>query len=376
VVRISVVYAERDNPFVAATIAPDHPRVRIGLATAYFVARGGRVPAAEQRVAIDALKQAPLADEPFLLAGVVALAAHDDAKGERLLTEARRRNPRDRMVRLLLLDRYLRQKRAAEAATEMAVLNRLITGAGTVLTQQLVGMVRDPSTAPQTIPILKTIPELQAAVLEDLARSDADPNLVLSIGGPVRPKGPNQQWQSLLLDRMVRQGDIARALEVWKTFSGLAGASVGKGLYDGDFRGLPGPPPFNWTLPIGGAGAAERTKAGLQVDYYGRDDADMASQLLVLAPGRYRFGFRAQGDASGEGSRLVWTLICHPAGAQLMQLPLLRVASAARRFNAAFVVPSTGCVSQTLKLNGVPGDVASAQNVTIAGLSIDREAAP
>lgn len=373
-----MAYAEQDNPFVAATVAPDHPRVRIGLAVTYFELRGGAVPVAEERAALDALKRAPLADEPFLLAGVAALAANDVARGERLLTEARRRNPRLRMARLLLLDRYMRERRIAEAAEEMAALSRLIPGAGTLLTQAVARMVRDPATSTQAIAILRTRPELENAVLEDLAGSDADPNLILGIAGPSlsRAGRATPPWEQPLLERLVARGDLAQALRLWGIFTGLTGQHGDKLLYDRDFRGLPGPPPFNWKFSTGGAGVAERAKGALQVAYYGRDDAELASQLLVLPPGRYRLTVHAQGDASGEGSRLAWTVGCDSGGEPLVQLPLTGVASAPRRFGAAFTVPAAGCRAQWLRLKGVSGDVATAQNATISGLSIDRESAP
>jgi hypothetical protein len=277
------------------------------------------------------------------------------------------------MARLLLLDRYLRERRIGEATVEMAALSRLIPGAGTLLTQEVAHLVADPATAGQTMAVLRLRPELQNSVLEDLARSGADPNLILRVAGPSLRPGSNQPWQEPLLSRLVTQGRIEQALRLWKTFAGISGDDQVKGLYDSGFRGLPGPPPFNWGLSPGGPGAAEPSKGGLQIDYYGRDDGELASQLLILAPGRYRFGFRAEGDASGEGSRLVWSLTCHPGGAQIMQLPLSGIASAVRRFSATIVVPAGNCPAQWLRLRGVSGDVATAQTVIMTGLSIDRE---
>ena len=374
VVTTNVVNAEVDeNPFLAARAEPNHPRVRISLAMVYFLLRGGRVPEDQNRAALEAVRRAPLADEPFLLAGVDALAAGRTADGERLLAEARRRNPRLRLARLLLLDRYLRTHRVREAVGEMKALEGLIAGSSEVLTPALARMTQDPATAPQMLPLLRAQPALHEAVLENLVASGADEAAILKVAGPAAGTRKDAPWKGALLARLVAAHQIGDAWSLWKIFTGRGGDSADKGIYDSDFAGLPGPPPFNWDLASGGAGAAERSAShALQVEYYGRDNASLASQLMMLRPGRYRLSFSASGDAAGDGSRLVWTVACEGGGAPLLKLPITRVATAPKTFAAAFTVPA-GCSAQWLRLNGVAGDVASRQSAAVAGLSIRPE---
>jgi hypothetical protein len=377
VVRTSIVDAAGANPFLAERIAPSNPRPKLAIATALILLRGGRLPPDVQREAIGALGKAPLAEEPFLIAGIEALAKGDVGKGEQLLTEVRRRNPRQRLARLLLLDRYLREHRTKEATVEITVLARLISGAGNVLVGQLAQMASDPATAPQMLPILAAQPDLQNAVLDSLAASGKDPELIMRVASlsPGRYVGRNEPWQRQLISSLVQSGDMAKALVVWARLAGLPPPPDGqKGLYDGAFRGAPGAEPFNWSFATEGIGVAERTgRSSLQVDYYGHDAGSLARQLLVLRPGRYRFRFRLNGDASGEGSRLTWTLICQPGGAApLLKLPLVGIDSTAKQYKADFTVPA-GCASQWLQLEGSPGDVETAQSVTVGGLSIEPE---
>ncbi|HEX5184723.1 MAG TPA: hypothetical protein VFW19_16425 [Allosphingosinicella sp.] len=375
VVRIGVVDAEVDTrPDIAATVAPDHPRVRIALAMAYFDAQGGRVPDEFRRDAMDALAQAPLADQPFLLAGVDALAHGDNPKGERLLEEARRRNPRLRMARLLLLDRYLRDGRIPQAVAEIKALDNLVEGASVALTAALAQMTQDPATAPKMVPLLSRLPKLQEAVLESLVASGADESAVLNVAGSTVRSGGSELWKSALLARLVKQGALVPALDLWKSFTGYREGPDGKGIYDPDFAGLPGPAPFNWDLVSASIGTAERGRGrNLQVDYYGRDNGELARQLLVLHPGRYTFSFRASGDAAGEGSRLVWTIACAPEDGQLLQLPLAGVASASRDFMGTFTIPASGCPAQWLKLVGTAGEIGTTQSAAISGLSLAAE---
>ena len=363
----------RRQPAVAVAVSPDHPRVRMALAMAEFRATQGRLSEEGRRKAIAALADWPLAEEPFYLAGVHATAQGQGDLGEKLLVEARRRNPRARTARLILLDRYLRQNRIADAGIEIAALNRLVPKAADRLIPELTKMVREPKSGAALIEVLAHEPALQQAVLGNLAASGADPDLVLRIAASSAATSPTRDglpWQRSLLAKMVENGDVLRAHRLWRGFTGLPAGGDEKGLYDGRFEGLPGGPPFNWQLVSGAAGVAERIKGpALQVEYYGRDNVELASQLLLLRPGRYRLQLRAQGDAKGEGSNLVWTVGCL-GKESILSLPLKEVDYTPRNLAALFAVPA-GCGAQWLRLRGVSGEFARAQSATISDVRIE-----
>lgn len=373
-VKTSVVAAVGHNPFVGERVAPSDPRVRIDMAMYYFYARGGAVPPEQQHAALEALRSAPLSDEPFLLAGVDALAHGREAEGERLLVEARRRNPRLRMVRLLLLNQYLKQGRMAQASVEISTINRLVTQAGNVFVPFLAQMVEDPKSGPGLIPLLRREPGLRDQVLLVMANKGADPGRVMAIAGDtVRPSAQPPEWQSTLLDNLVKQNRYDAALELWRKLAGRSPEPAGKGIYDPALQGMPGPPPFNWILTERGLGVAERASGGgLSAEYYGRDDGDLASQLLMLRPGRYRLSFRAEGDAQGTSSRMAWSVSC--GDAILVQVPVTGVTSAPHPFAASFAVPA-GCPAQWLKLRGVSGDMETGQSARFTALSVQPEGA-
>ena len=377
VVRTSAVDALiRRNPMAAAIVAPDNSRVKIALAMVEFRLNGGRVTEAGREGAFSALARSPLAEDPFMLAGIDALARGDEEKGEALLAETRRRDPRSRTARLILLDRYLRTSRTSEAGVEIAVLNRLIAQAAEVLVPELARMISDPRTGGALIGLLRDDPDMRDAVLGKLASGGADPDLILRVArstGAGGRSGPAPAWQPAMLSKMVEKGDVERAHLLWRGFSGANEADPAT-PYDGNFRGLPGPAPFNWQLLSSPAGVAERTQAqSLDVEYYGRERAALASQLLMLKPGRYRLSFRAEGDATGEGSRLAWLVSCAGgAGAQLLEAPLQRVGSTPKVIAAAFTVPA-GCPAQWLRLTGIPDEFPTGQSATIADLRIKPE---
>ena len=379
VVRTSAVDALiRRNPVAAAVVAPDHSRVKIALAMLEFRLNAGRVTESSRKGAYSALARAPLSEEPFLLAGIDALAKGDEQKGEALLTESRRRDPRSRTTRLLLLDRYLRANRTSEAGVEIAVLNRLIAQAAQVLVPELARMISDPKTGNALIGLLRDDPAMRDAVLEKLASGGAEADLVLRVAqstGAGGRSGPAPAWQSALLSKLVEKGDVQRAHQLWRAFAGASDADGRAAPYDGNFRGLPGPAPFNWQFLSGPAGVAERTQTqSLDVEYYGRQRAALASQLIVLQPGRYRLSFRAEGDATGQGSRLAWIVSCSGGtGVQLIEAPLERVGSTPKMIAAAFTVPASGCPGQWLRLTGIPDEFPTGQSATIADLRIGPE---
>jgi hypothetical protein len=377
VVKTSAVDAlVRRQPAAATMVAPDHPRVRIALAMLEFRLRNGALGEAARRSVAAAFAQAPLIEEPFLLAGVTALAQGRESEGEKLLEEARRRNPRARTARLILLDRYLRADRAAEAGVEISALNRLIPRAGQVLVPELARMVRDPHTGESLIRVLSHDPAMQQAVLAQLAANGGDPDLILKIAGSNAAATPSPEglpWQRLLLARLAEKGDVARAHRLWRSFAGLGPAGDEKGLYDSQFRGLPGAPPFNWNLVTSNAGVAERIDPpGLQIEYYGRLNAEFASQLLMLPPGRYRLAFRAQGDAKGEGSRLTWSVACVGGRAPLLEIPIAGISYSPRVLAGEFAVPASGCPGQWLRLKGRAGEFTDPQSVTISALQLAK----
>jgi hypothetical protein len=374
-VKVAAVGAlARSNPPAAFGIAPDHPTAATEMALLEIAVRNGRIAPADRDRALHALDRAALADEPFLVAGLAAAADGQAARSEALLAEARRRNPRERMARLLLLNRYLSTGRSPEAGTELAVILRLVPDASAALVPQMAQLASDPKTGQGLAALLGRNPQLRDTVLTRLAAAGADPDLVLTLaarsGSGRNPAAP-PDWQHFLLDGLIAKGQVARARQVWLASLAGRGAPPAVGVYDGAFRGAPGAAPFNWDLVSNGEGAAERVSPpALQVSYYGRNNAMLARQLLLLGPGGYRLQFRADGAAKGEGSRLQWTLACTGAPAPLVQVPLKDIVSAPRTIVATFEVPASGCAAQWLRLEGVAGDVAAEQDVHVTDLQV------
>ncbi|PSJ41736.1 hypothetical protein C7I55_05480 [Sphingomonas deserti] len=372
----AVAELTRTNPLAAARLTGDEPEVKIANSLLEFRVRGGRVSPANRNAALAALADYPIAEEPFLLAAVDAIANGQGARGERLLIEARRRNPRSRLTRLLLLDRFMRSGRTADATLEISALNSLVPRAGEVLVPELARMAADPQQQQTVKTVLMRDPKLLGLVLARLAANGADPDVILSLAGEGGRAGTVAQgdWQNVLIAERVKRGDVMRAYRLWQAFGGAA-PSASNAVYDGAFQGRRGYPPFNWTLTSSAAGVAERSPAGgLEVTYYGRMNTDLASQLLLLQPGKYQLRFKAEGDVSGDASKLIWSVRCNDTKAILLELQIPKINATPRVISGNFDVPS-GCVSQWLGLAGSSAEFPSEQNVVIRDVQVTRAGA-
>ncbi|HEX8442028.1 MAG TPA: hypothetical protein VF631_00105 [Allosphingosinicella sp.] len=364
----------RRNPAAAAAILPNDPGVAFTLATAEFRARQGPVSAATYDRVLAAFRKEPLAQEPFLFAALAELAGKNPAAAGPLIAEARRRHPRSRVGRLIYLDQVLRAGRVDEAASEIAVISRLVPEASRLLVPELARYAADPKTAPALIRALEPDPKIREQVLAHLA-AKGEIDAVMRLAGTAPSsgaRGETPEWQNLLLATLVEKGEIARARSLWSRFAGLGAEALSYGVYDGAFRRAPGPAPFNWRFSESGAGVAEPTKQpALQVDYYGRADAELASQLLQLAPGRHVLSLTVSGSSPKGGGVVSWTLACARSKTEVATFALSNLSYSPKRLNLPFDVPA-GCPAQWLKLKGTTAELPAAHSIIISDLQVRR----
>ena len=135
-------------------------------------------------------------------------------------------------------------------------------------------------------------------------------------------------------------------------------------LFNPGFAKSTVPPPFNWNFATAGGVVEPAGGNRLQVIYFGRDEAALAGQLLLLAPGRYRLSMDIS-DPPGEGGEIAWSLTCVPGKDALFRLPIERKGPLA----VGFTVPQ-GCAAQRLELSGTPGDFPQSQDFSIGKFSL------
>lgn len=368
VVRTAAIPSSPNS--VATTMWPGHPQVMLDQIMAEVGTRSARgealPPALLARVGVVARKM-PLAPEPFLINGAVAQLDGRDRLAEQLYLEARRLDPRSRAARYFLAERYLRDGRLAPALREMAILSHL-AGAADSFAPGLANYARTPGSVGQLRAFFRTSPEYEPAVLSQLAADAGNRDLIFSLwSGRRRPAEGEAypRWQAQIVAALIDQGEFGQAYSTWRRLSGVPGGLPG--LFNPEFKKLAAPPPFNWSFgTIGGVAEAE-AHGRLQVVYYGRQDAVLAEQMLMLAPGQYQLSMGLTGDLK-QAEGVAWTIECLPQGSPILGLPVRRERSPAR-VQASFTVPSQ-CPAQRLRLAATPGEFPRTAEFSVGKLQL------
>jgi hypothetical protein len=142
------------------------------------------------------------------------------------------------------------------------------------------------------------------------------------------------------------------------------------GIVRPDFAPSQAPPPFNWTLAEAGGGTAEPVAGGgLHVMHYGRKNAPLASQVIILKPGRYELSMAVSGEI-GSDAQLRWRVRCLPKQEMVLDLHVTR--ANAQKVAGQFQVPSSGCGAQWLEITGISGDINRTSDATISPLRLTR----
>jgi len=355
------------RPETARTLAPDFPPVVLSSAMAGVgkAAAQGQLPDAQTMAGLHRLSElTPLNPQPFLVEAAIAQKQGDPDRAERLLVAARSLSPRAPAARYLLADILLRQGRVAEGLEELASLHRLMRGNTMELIPALAQFAKTPGAARQLNKVLKTNPKLREPLLEALAADPDNEALVLELAGPPvrRADGSPPPWQARLLAAMIAERSYDRAYALWRRLSG-----IGRGprplLFNSEFRPLSAPPPFNWAFASSGAGFAEPGNGAMRVLYYGRENAALASQLLLLPPGRYRFTAPVVGTPAA--GTLAWVVSCVGGRTSLAQRDL------AARAPLVFQVPPD-CPAQVLELRGLLQDMPKESDIRIGAARMER----
>ena len=353
------------------TLAPHDPDTVLSGATIALVKQRG-ILAPETLAAVRrAAQEAPLEARAFVILGHQQLLDGQPQRAVKTLEAGQRLDPREPLVHLLLLDRYLRTGRYADAALQFSVASRLVGPAQGAIATALAQMSLDPETSAAVRRTLQADPVLERNVLTTLAKSQTAPSTIFALASPAARSdaGNDGNWGPVLVNRLVEGQRFAAARSVWQTIYRVPAAQLNSLIFDQGFRELPASAPFNWTLTAGSIGAADMRDGTLSVNYYGRENGDLASQLLVLSPGAYRLAFTVEGSKTGTGPTLSWTLKC-VSGSKANLLDVAATATGTpNRIAAAFTVPA-GCPAQQLTLTGNGGEFPAAITLTLRDLEL------
>ena len=372
VVRNAAVDALADSrPALASSMWSGHPAAEIGAGMAE-IARAARSRAAVSSAIfrrIDAAaRKAPLAAEPFLVAGVHAQTTGREAAAERAFVAAEWRDPRSLPAHYFLAEHYFRAGNAEGGLKEITSLARLSPEGIASSAPYIADFARNPANWPRLRATFRANPEMEDAALAALAHDASNTGVIFALSPPSR-RNASSPWLPALLNSLVAAGDFAKAKAVWTSVSGIDAKSQSL-LFDPGFSNPKPPAPFNWILTSSTVGLAERERGGrLHAIYYGQEDGVLAQQLLVLGPGRYRLTMRLA-QVSGQPAALSWGILCFGSQSTVASMPIDAVA--ARGWS--FEVPRN-CPAQWLQLSGASADLPQQSDVTVSGLRLTADRA-
>lgn len=368
-VRTAAVADRTTRGKIGARLWPSHPAVELNrtMAEIGVLARRGQMPSRQILRQVEEIAvKTPLAPEPFLIKGALYQAAGRQEQAARLFSEARNRDPRSDAARYFLADYYFRSRRTEQALIEMAAFARLVPNGSTQFAPALAAFAKTPGAVPHLRILFRRSPEFEPAVLAELAADAGNADLILALAEPIdpNPRAPAPAWQSRILGELVAKSQFAKALEVWRRLTGERHG--GGAIFNTAFESSSAPPPFNWRYGTTG-GVAEPANGRLRVIYYGRQDASLAQQLLLLPPGRYQLAMTVSGQSPGLSS-LVWSVTCLPQATTIFSLPLKPMSGAQ---GGSFSVPAN-CPAQRLELKGLIGEFPQSVDVAIGNLRLKK----
>jgi len=341
----------------------------------------GKAPKVQIKALDRVAREAPLLHQPLLAHARLAAQQGRDQQAIELARGARRLQPRSVDVLRLLFVEYLRTGRVDDAVSVAQPLTALDQRQKADVARIFVLLAQDSKFAPAVALGLRRNPPWRSPFLTFAIRSPEMFDFVFhTLASPLASQSVERtnRERSTLLSAMINDRDYRRAYLAWIDFLPPQQLSRVAPIYDGSFTGEPGPRPFNWTLERNSDATAERVTdstlpgaTALRISYSGQNDTAIASQILMVPPGRY--AFFATGRASAEGAlagSLIWQLQCLPAGPVIELARYSTFPTGAFQTRNTALVPSRDCLAQKLTLRAVRGDIATPISAEFTNLSL------
>lgn len=182
-------------------------------------------------------------------------------------------------------------------------------------------------------------------------------NLLLALRDAGAPPGPAELRG--YIDFLIRHKFYELAYYTWLQFLSAEDLARTGLLYNGSFERPLSGLPFDWVIRRSSGATVQVTSAAgvthgqaLLIEFgYGRIDFGGVSQMVLLAPGNYRFKGRLKGELAGRRG-LVWRAFC-VGGRKLLGESdmMIGMAPAWRTFGFTFTVPQDpSCRAQEVRL--------------------------
>jgi tetratricopeptide (TPR) repeat protein len=327
---------------------------------------------AAQRWAQRALRSRPLDDRAVFLLGVIAQRNGDKQKAAALMNIAGERTWRDLGTQIWLFENEVRRGDFTHALEHADAMLRVDPHFDTQLFPTLAAFTAVPPAFQALVHILETDPPWRSwyltqasSRLANQARLDELYTLLMKSKAP-----PSKDELHPYLNRLLKDGRFPEAYKIWLSTLTPAEMPNGKYPYNRDFSFPIDGLPFNWDLTsIPGADVRIiSTDAGrkhaLRVQFSGaRVSFENVRQVMMLAPGNYRFEGQVKAEDLQTARGLWWRIYCaEKPGKTLGQSKLVSGTTPWTPFSLDFEVPANNCTAQWLQLE-LPARIASEHKI-------------
>lgn len=333
-------YLARVLPERAHWLNPHQPVAALTLAEQALRERRSDEAAALASVA---LATDPLDGRALRVLGAVAELKSDRPRALRLMEIAARRAPRDAPAQFWLAINALADHDLTSAIERLDRLLRFEPGALQNAFPVLATIATNRVGARALAPFLVRTPNWRAEFMSHLIQQAPDARDLLHLASAIDKAGGQLMplEVDLYQERLIAAGD-------WERLRQLAGAP--SGVHDTGFDGSGRGPLTGWRIEtLAGADTLIRDSR-LQISFYGRRVPYRAvSQMLFLAPGRYRLKGQARLENLDAAQGMRWGLWCHNGSEPLGATAAMRGTWDWSPFAVDVQVPAD-CAAQWLRL--------------------------
>lgn len=365
-------------PQAAADFWPADGQSLAAIARDRLADNSGEIDEPTRKLFREALDRSPALASPLMLAALDAEQSGDARRAERLMIQAKARDPRSTITRFWLLDRYIRTGRYKLAFDEVGPALRLRRQSMTVVMTILATLANEPDAQAALAEKLATAPYWRTAFFQ-AASQETDPDVLLSLLAASRKgttdKNTRVEQKSVFLT-LINADDGLRAYRAWQDMLPSRYRGRANGVYDGNFAGWPGAQPFNWIIEDSEIGISRMAPAAdlpqgsaLNVRYFGSTAGLLAEQYAHVEPGQYRLTAAARRQSQGAtGGRLNLQIRCAP-GDVIGSVLLDPIDARLRRFSVPVTV-GPGCDIVRIRILGLPGELFSEIEAQVTGVAL------
>jgi hypothetical protein len=364
--RTLVAYLARTAPEAALWLRPGDPEALLNLAERQVDAADGSAGPRDGTDRARAWAETALAADPInaralRILGQLAHAAGEDERAAGYLRRAARHSIQESAAVSWLLQDSYEKKDYASALYFADTLLRTRTRALPQVLPVLGRMAESPDAAGELHKLLAGNPPWRRAFLSGLPRAVSDARTPLKVLLALKETANPPDLADIrgYVGLLIEHKFYELAYYTWLQFlprEHLAGAGF---PFNGSFELSPSGLPFDWQIDAGAGATVDLAPrpdvAGghaLRIELGpGRVELGGVTQMLLLAPGSYRFAGKYRGEVAGPRG-LVWRIACAGgAGAPLGQSPMaIGAAPQWKDVAFSFTVPDAGCRAQQLRL--------------------------